>query len=150
MVMRIEESIKQENFENDIAKVVINLLFTSGWLSAKLNSALKPYKISLQQYNALRILKGQHPCPATLGLVQERMIDKMSNATRLVDKLIDKGLVSRYQCPLNRRQVDILITERGIELLNQVKKQMLKFDQSFALSSGEALELNQLLDKMRT
>jgi DNA-binding MarR family transcriptional regulator len=148
--MKAEESIKQDKCENELAKVVVNVLFTSAWLSAKLNTVLKPYKISLQQYNVLRILKGQYPCPAMLGMIQERMIDKMSNATRLVDKLMDKGLVSRGQCQSNRRQVDILITEKGLDLLKQMEKQVLKVDQDLAVSPEEAIALNRLLEKLRT
>jgi DNA-binding MarR family transcriptional regulator len=148
--MKAEESIKQDKCENELAKVVVNVLFTSAWLSAKLNTVLKPYKISLQQYNVLRILKGQYPCPAMLGMIQERMIDKMSNATRLVDKLMDKGLVSRGQCQANRRQVDILITEKGLGLLKQMEKQVLKVDQGLAVSPEEAIALNRLLEKLRT
>lgn len=148
--MKIEEEIKQEKFTSEFEKTAVNILFTSSWLHTVLSNALKPFGISVQQYNVLRILKGQCPKPAMLGLIQERMMDKMSNATRLVDKLIEKGLVDRKQCPMNRRQVDIVITKEGIALLENIQPVLKKVDSSFGIDAEEARDLNNLLDKFRS
>lgn len=148
--MKIEEEIKQEKFSSEFEKVAVNILFTSSWLHSQLSNALKPYGISVQQYNVLRILKGQCSKPAMLGLIQERMMDKMSNATRLVDKLIEKGLVDRKQCPMNRRQVDIIITKEGSALLEKIQPALRNIDNSYGISAEEAHNLNQLLDKFRS
>lgn len=148
--MKIEEEIKQDKFTSEFEKTAVNILFTSSWLHTVLSNALKPFGISVQQYNVLRILKGQCPKPAMLGLIQERMMDKMSNATRLVDKLIEKGLVDRKQCPMNRRQVDIVITKEGIALLENIQPVLKKVDSSFGIDAEEARDLNNLLDKFRS
>ncbi|QHT66302.1 MarR family transcriptional regulator [Rhodocytophaga rosea] len=148
--MKIEEEIKQDKFTSEFEKTSVNILFTSSWLHSLLSSALKPYGISVQQYNVLRILKGQCSKPAMLGLIQERMMDKMSNATRLVDKLIEKGLVDRKQCPMNRRQVDIVITKEGLALIEKIQPALNKIDHSFGINDEEARILNQLLDKFRS
>jgi DNA-binding MarR family transcriptional regulator len=105
----------------------------------------------LQQHNVLSILRGQHPEPSTLGLIQERMLDRMSNATRLVDKLMEKGLVDRCQCAENRRKVDIVITPAGLKLLQQTEAIFRQIPIRYAnLTVGEATVLGQLLDKIRT
>ncbi|MDO1444801.1 MarR family transcriptional regulator [Rhodocytophaga aerolata] len=147
--MKIEEEICQQKFRSDNAKAVVNILFTSSWLTNKVNQLLKPFGISVEQYNVLRILKGQYPNPATLGVVQERMLEKMSNATRLVDKLITKGMVDRKQCPANRRAVDIRITEKGLHVLEEIAPLMLNLEKSLGLCCEEAQHLNFLLDKLR-
>src|SRR5688500_11918684 len=99
--------------------MVVNIMFTGNWMQKELSGLLRPYGLSVQQHNVLSILRGQHPQPSTLGLIQERMLDRMSNATRLVDKLMEKGLVDRCQCAENRRKVDIVITTAGLHLLQQ-------------------------------
>lgn len=148
--MKLEEEIKQLKFEDTFHKVVLNIRFTGNWLYNRISRALKPYGISEEQYNVLRILKGQHPQPSPLQLISERMINRMSNATRLVEKLRRQGLVSREVCPKNRRKVDILITEKGLNLLKDIKP---KLDQEMqkanTISVEEAEELNRLLDKIR-
>ncbi len=148
--MKIEEEICQQKFNSNQAKAILNVLFTSGWLSNKISQVLKPYGISAEQYNVLRILKGQYPKPATLGIVQERMLEKMSNATRLVDKLIAKEMVDRKQCPANRRAVDILITAKGLQMLEEIAPSMQDLEQKLGLCCEEAQHLNFLLDKLRT
>lgn len=147
--MKIEEAIKQERFGSEYEKSAVNILFTSSWLHTVLSTALKPYGISVQQYNVLRILKGQCSKPAMLGAIQERMLDKMSNATRLVDKLTEKQLVNRNQCPENRRQVDIMITRKGEELLEKIQPKLTAIYNNFGVSVEEAQSLNCLLDKVR-
>jgi DNA-binding MarR family transcriptional regulator len=147
--MKIEEEICQQKFPSNQAKALVNILFTSSWLNNKINQALKPFGISAEQYNVLRILKGQYPKPATLGIIQERMLEKMSNATRLVDKLIGKGMADRKQCPANRRAVDIRITEKGIQVLEEISPVMLELEKNMGLCCEEAQHLSFLLDKLR-
>lgn len=148
--MGIAEVIKQKKFPNVYVKTEINLLYTAGWIENHSNKFFKPHDISMQQYNVLRILRGQHPQPAMLSLITERMIDRMSNATRLVEKLRLKGLVSRELNPLNRRQVDILITEEGLELLTKIDVEFESLINKYkSLTEEEAEMLNNLLDKMR-
>jgi DNA-binding MarR family transcriptional regulator len=131
---------------------VINILFTSKYIEESFLSVLKPFDLSSQQYNVLRILRGQKGKPANLCTLQERMIDKSSNTTRLVDKLIQKKLASRQICEANRRKVEIFITEKGLELLNkldpitkQKNKEILNH-----LNQNELEVLNSSLDTIRT
>ncbi len=149
--MRIEDEIKQTKpFPDALTKAIVNLNFTASWLSGEYTKLLKPFDISPQQYNILRILKGMHPKPATVKLLIERMIDKNSNASRLVDKLKKKGLVERSACETDRRRVDVRITETGIKVLENVSKKIMGEHQTmFHLTDEEALALSDLLDKMR-
>lgn len=148
--MEIGKEIKQTKFKNEYQKMLINLFFTNGWLSAKHSVSLKPYGISTQQFNILRILRGQHPKPATVNLLIDRMLDKNSNASRLVEKLRIKKFVDRAVCPDDRRAVNVIITQKGLELLEELDK----LDGSFLkelknISEKEAAIINQLLDKLR-
>lgn len=148
--MRIEEEIKQKQFRNEYDKLVINMLYSGGWMDAILTRRLKPYRVSVQQYNILRILRGQHPNPATVNLLKERMLDKMSNASRLVEKLRVKGLVERHICEQDRRAVDVLITQKGLDLLAEIDSMLDGWDETFkTLTPEEASNLNSLLDKLR-
>jgi DNA-binding MarR family transcriptional regulator len=148
--MKIEEEIKQALFKSEFQKLVINLKFTSGWVSGFLNKALKNYGLSPQQFNVLRILKGQYPKPSSLILIRERMLDKESNASRLIDKLEKAKLTKRVQCPEDRRQVDITITDKGIRLLNEVNPKVDEvISEVINLNEEDARKLNLLLDKLR-
>lgn len=149
--MRIEDEIQQFNFKNIYQKLHINVLFTASWINQQSNQQLKTYNITWQQFNILRILRGSHPKPSTVKLLSERMIDKMSNASRLVEKLRQKGLVERTECPMDRRQVDIKLTDKGLLLINEASETMESINaaQMNSLSEQEADFLNQLLDKMR-
>lgn len=148
--MRIEDEIKQKKFKNEFLKAEINLAFTSAWLEGKRTTALKPFGISIQQFNLLRILKGQYPKPSPLKLITDRMIDKMSNTSRLVEKLRQKDLVRREICSDNRRQVDIVITEKGVKVIDEVSKEIEgNIYTETNLSEKEAQTLNKLLDKIR-
>jgi DNA-binding MarR family transcriptional regulator len=148
--MKIEEEIKQKEFQSEYQKAVINILFTSGWLSSANSKALKPYDITPQQFNILRILRGQFPNPATVSILQDRMLDRMSNASRLVEKLKLKKLVDRKECKKDRRQVDIIITESGLSLLKEIDLNLKDFENIVEeISLKEAEELNRILDKMR-
>lgn len=148
--MKIGKEIKQEKFKSEYQKMLINILFTSGWLSSKHALNLKPYGISTQQYNILRILRGQHPKPATVNLLIDRMLDKNSNASRLVEKLRLKKLVERAICPDDRRAVNVAITKKGLDLLIELEEQEENFiDQLKKISEKEAEQINLLLDKLR-
>ncbi len=148
--MKLEEAIKQTAFKTEEERLVINLVYTSGWLSSEQNRFFKRFGISSQQYNVLRILRGQFPNPASVGLIQERMLDKMSNASRLIEKLKQKKLVKRSECSKDRRQVDVLITEDGLKLLEDID--MLNGEMHSicnTLNQTEKKKLNELLDKLR-
>ncbi len=148
--MEIGKEIKQTKFKNEYQKMLINILFTSGWLSAKHTCQIKPYGISTQQFNILRILRGQHPKPATVNLLIERMLDKNSNASRLVEKLRVKKLVERAVCQDDRRAVNVIITQKGLDLLEELDKLdggMVKELKN--LTEKEAASISQLLDKLR-
>jgi len=146
--MQIEKEIKQKSFKNEYHKLTVNLMFTGSWLNVKNHDHLKPYGITIQQYNILRILRGQYPEPTTVTLLIGRMMDKMSNASRLVEKLRKKGLVKRRICDKDRRAVDVLITEKGLELLKEIEKHDKVWEKTFhTLDLQEARQLNQLLDK---
>lgn len=150
--MRLEEEIKQSTFQSEGQKAYLNIIYTAGWLSLRQAAAFRPYGLTLPQFNVLRILRGQHPKPATVALLIDRMLDKTSNASRIVDKLEEKKLVTRTVCPANRRAVDICITEAGLALLGQIDDNGLtdvRQNGMNALSEEEAAQLNELLDKIR-
>jgi DNA-binding MarR family transcriptional regulator len=148
--MELEEEIKQKKFKNVHEKALVNIIYTSSWLNNLTAAFLKRYQITPQQYNILRILRGQHPQPASVNLLIERMLDKMSNASRLVDKLLLKGFVDRRICERDRRQVDVIISESGLKLLEKLDRDMEQlFSKLHQISDSEAAELNKLLDKLR-
>lgn len=148
--MRLEDEIKQPLFKHPFEKAILNIRFTNGWLDQLILSVLKRYGLSEEQYNVLRILKGQYPNPSPLQLVSGRMINRMSNVTRLVEKLRRSGLVSREVCPANRRKVDILITQKGLSLLDEVAPQLeAQLRRQQHITAEEVTELNRILDKFR-
>ncbi|MDQ3022201.1 MAG: MarR family transcriptional regulator [Bacteroidota bacterium] len=148
--MRLEDEIKQQSFRSEYHKLVVNMFFTGSWLNFRSFEMLKPFKLTPQQFNILRILKGQFPNPATVNLLIERMLDKMSNASRIVDRLVAKKLVERKTCIKDRRCVDVRITEKGITLLEKIAENESKFEKQFSnLSIAEAKKINTLLDKLR-
>ena len=133
------------------SKTTINILYTASWFTNALTRILKPFGISWQQFNILRILRGQQGKPASLRLVSDRMIDQMSNTSRLIDKLVDKGLVERRECPNDRRQVDLLVTAEGERV---VKGAYEVIDQNMQgrfehISDQKLKQLNDLLDELR-
>ena len=147
----IEEVIRQPKFRNSLHRAQVNILFTSNWLNQHTASVLKPHGLSLQQFNILRILRGRAGKPATVKLLTERMLDKMSNASRLVDKLKEKGYVNRQECPTDRRRVDIVITDAGLKVLGAASSSVEeRVEGAFNnLSMDEADQLSFLLDKLR-
>lgn len=148
--MSLEQDIKQEKFHNEFEKVAVNILFTASWLYNMNASRLKPHAITPEQYNVLRILRGSHPKAMMLADVTCRMIDKSSNATRLVEKLRQKGLLKREICENNRRQVDISITEKGLSVLKKIDAEAEIWMETLKIiTKTEAQELNRILDKLR-
>ncbi len=148
--MKLEDAIKQTAFKTEEERLVINLVYTSGWLSSEQNRFFKRFGISSQQYNVLRILRGQYPNPASVGLIQERMLDKMSNASRLIEKLKQKKLIKRSECSKDRRQVDVLVTQEGLSLLKEIDNLNNEMHSICnTLDVNEKKTLNNLLDKLR-
>lgn len=148
--MKLEEEIKQKKFKNEYHKLAINLAYTYNLLNYQNHLKFKDKDITPQQYNVLRILRGQHPNPCNLKLVKERMLDRMSDASRIIDKLKSKGLVERRECPDDRRNVDLLITEKGLNLLKSLDFIDDEFKSIFKnLTVQDAKTLNELLDKAR-
>lgn len=150
-IMKIEALIKSNLILDNPKKVIINLMYTYNVIGDKLNELLKPFELSGEQYNVLRILRGQKGKPANMCLIQERMLAKNSNTTRLIDKLLIKELVTRNVCPENRRKMEILITNKGLALLEDLDPKIEAFDRFFAdhLSNEELDQLNILLEKYR-
>lgn len=148
--MKLEEEIKQKKFRNEYHKLAVNILYTHGWLVNHHAEHLKKSGITGAQYNILRILRGQYPNPASVNLLKERMLDKMSDASRLVERLLQKNLVDRRICPDDRRRVEVIITERGLNLLKELDQKEDEFDKLFKnLDEAEVKAVNDLLDKMR-
>ena len=130
---------------------MINILYTSSWLGHEMKKVLDPLDISWQQFNILRILKGQKGKPASLKVLTERMIDKTSNTSRLIDKLVKKDLVERTYCPKDRRQLEITLTKYGMQVVEQASREMdHQMDALFDHMTENKLELlSTLLDEMR-
>jgi len=148
--MSIEDQIKTSQIAEP-KKALINIIFTANYINDEIASVLKPFDISIQQFNVLRILRGQKGKPANLSTIQERMVSKMSNTTRLVDKLINKQLVERTICEHNRRKVDIVITDYGKSFLTTVNQAVDEKENELTtkLEQQELKYINQKLDKIR-
>lgn len=148
--MKLEEEIRQPKFNDEYHKLMVNLMFTGSWLNIRQIHFFKKYDLSLQQYNIMRILRGQYPQPASVNLLIERMLDKMSNASRLVDKLHAKGLVDRKKNKDDKRQVDVVLSKKGLKLLDTLDNDIKNLEsQLMKLDRKEAVLLSDLLDKMR-
>ena len=148
--MTIELQIKQKTFESNTEKAIVNIAFTHSYFSTKINGVLKKHNISSQQFNVLRIIKGQYPRPVSIGDITTRMIDKMSNTSRLIRRLEKKDLVKRVNSPFDGRQIDVFLTLRGLQILyklNVLVDNVVK-DHSH-LNEEELIKLNYLLDKIR-
>ncbi|RXG20468.1 MarR family winged helix-turn-helix transcriptional regulator [Leeuwenhoekiella aequorea] len=150
--MKIEDALKLSSNTDLKSKTLINLHYTSRFFEERFASLLKEFDLSVPQFNVLRILRGQKGKPASLACIQERMVDKNSNTTRLVDKLILKNLVLRKVCPENRRKIEITITEQGLDLLKTLDPvtQKSNADHTSALNTEELELLNNLLDKLKS
>ena len=149
--MGLEEDIKQgKRFDNEYEKLVVNLIYTNSWLSEQQQGTFKPFGITSPQYNVLRILRGQYPEPCTVNTIIDRMLDRMSNASRIVDRLEAKGLVERKVCKTDRRAKDVVITQSGLDLLEEVNEATALWMKRFRGISSEDVEAtNKLLDDFR-
>jgi DNA-binding MarR family transcriptional regulator len=148
--MAIEQDIKQPRFQSAHQRMAVNLLFTSNWIGDMQMRLMRPHGITLQQYNVLRILRGQYPNPVRVADIMERMLDRMSNASRLVDKLVAKELVKRTECCSDRRAVDVVLTETGLALLAEIDTLQKGWEETLCtLNETEANQLSSLLDKLR-
>jgi DNA-binding MarR family transcriptional regulator len=149
--MNIEDTIKSIHRLGITTKTMINLMYTTRIIEEVITGVLKPFDISIQQYNVLRILRGQKGNPANLSTIQERMIDRSSNTTRLIDKLMKKEWVERQVCEQNRRKVEIFITKKGLEILEELDPIIDDNNNKLVsnLSSSQLEGLNDLLDLLR-
>lgn len=150
--MSLEEDIKQgKRFENPYEKLIVNVMYTNSWLMEQQASIFKPNDLTVPQYNVLRILRGAHPEPCTINSLIERMLDRMSNASRIVDRLELKGFVERKVSTVDKRAKDVLITKNGLEVLKEVDEQMNLWMNSFkALDQDEVEKTSAVLDQMRS
>lgn len=148
--MKIEEAI-QGRFRNDKHKLGVNLIYTANWYMDKLDSIFKSEEITHQQFNILRILRGAYPKPVTIKYIKERMLDKMSDVSRIVEKLREKGYLQRQECPNDRRNVDITITEKGLAELKKIDSLIEPLESIFDVFSPLEINMfNELLDKLRS
>lgn len=148
--MEIEKEIHQQTFRNNRQKALVNLLYTYGWVIEKIKNFLAQEDITHQQYNILRILRGALPQPLSTLQIRERMLDKMSDTSRIVDRLVLKGLVNKSICPTDKRLVDVVITEKGQELLMHIDQQAGYMDAIIGgLTDDEVETLSTLLDALR-
>lgn len=149
--MKIEDVIKSKTVLPLGKRTVLNIMYTQNVLADNFNEIIKPYEISTEQFNVLRILRGQKGKPANMCVIQERMIARTSNTTRLVDKLLNKELVTREVCSENRRKMDIMITDKGLDLLKELDPKIEAHENNHAqnMSQEELEKLNFLLEKFR-
>jgi DNA-binding MarR family transcriptional regulator len=148
--MTLEKDINQNLFRSEYQKSIINLIYTFNWVNEKLNKSFEPFDITQQQFNILRILRGAGQPLSTLQ-IRQRMLDKMSDTSRIVDRLVKKGMVKKSICREDRRLVDVLLTDKGKKLLQTMDGLNEDMDSIFKyLSEDEARQLNLLLDKIRT
>lgn len=147
--MSLQDEIKQSSFRSEHHKGLVNLIYTYNWVKDQLKIILKPFGITMQQFNVLRILNGQST-PISTYEIRERMLDKMSDASRIVDRLYKKGWVKRTQCKQDRRLVDVQISEKGRELIFRIDEEKEAFDEILGnLEENDLVVLNELLDKLR-
>jgi MarR family transcriptional regulator, 2-MHQ and catechol-resistance regulon repressor len=148
--MGLEKDIQQKNFSSQKQKAMINLLLTYGWMIEKIKDFLSKEDITHQQFNILRILRGSLPKPLSTLQIRERMLDKMSDTSRIVDRLVVKGLVKKTICTTDKRLVDVIITDKGQRVLKKIDTESDHISDIMGrLSENEAEMLSLLLDKLR-
>lgn len=147
--MSIDKDIKQGSFKNEYLKAIVNLIFTYNWTTEQIKQVLEESGLTMQQFNMLRILRGSDVPLSTLQ-IRERMLDKMSDASRIVDRMVIKGLVKKNTCKSDKRLVDVTITPKGLGILLTLDEQEDKMENIVkSLSVTEAKSFNKLLDKIR-
>ncbi len=148
--MSLEKDIQQKEFRNEYHKATLNVIVTHNYIVGRMNELFKDFDITRQQYNVLRILRGQYPGHASVNLIKDRMLDKMSDASRIVERLRLKQLINRGDCKNDKRAVEVTVTQKGLQLLDVMDKHVAKMDTlCYYLSEQGAGELNSLLDKIR-
>ena len=148
--MALENEINQSSFRSEDQKAIVNIIFTYHWVTEQVKSILADEDITMQQYNILRILRGSHPDPLSTLTIRERMLDKMSDTSRIVDRMLRKGLVVKRICSNDKRLVDVNLTEEGLIMLLRLDERMDAMDKiSSGLNQEELKNLNHLLDKLR-
>jgi DNA-binding MarR family transcriptional regulator len=148
--MGIDQDIRQSKFRSEYQKAAVNLLYTYGWITERTRELFASEDITPQQFNILRILRGSHPQPLSTLQIRERMLDKMSDTSRIVDRLITKGLVKKGTCKSDRRLVDVMITDKGKKMLERLDERQDELDNIMGnLTEKEAATLSELLDKIR-
>ena len=148
--MALENEINQSSFRSEDQKAIVNIIFTYHWVTEQVKSILADEDITMQQYNILRILRGSHPDPLSTLTIRERMLDKMSDTSRIVDRMLRKGLVVKRICTNDKRLVDVNLTEEGLIMLLRLDERMDAMDKiSSGLTQDELKNLNYLLDKLR-
>jgi MarR family transcriptional regulator, 2-MHQ and catechol-resistance regulon repressor len=149
--MGIDKDIQQSKFRNVYQKATINLIYTMGWMRDRTKMIFEAEDITPQQFNILRILRGSFPEPLSTLQIRERMLEKMSDTSRIVDRLITKGLVKKLICKTDRRLVDVIISDKGKKLLEKLDLRQDEMDAILGnLSEKEAATLSDLLDKVRS
>lgn len=148
--MGIHEAIKQRKFRNAHQKAMLNIILTGNWIDAQTRTLMSSADLTNQQFNVLRILRGSHPEPLSTLQIRDRMLDKMSDTSRIVDRLVKKELVRKKPCENDRRLIDITITPKGLSKLEHTDQFEESLDQVMAaLTDEEARQLSTLLDKLR-
>jgi DNA-binding MarR family transcriptional regulator len=148
--MLLEDEIQQRSFKSPQQKLAVNLLYTTNWLNSHYENFFKDSDLTIQQYNVLRILRGQHPKPCNLKCIKERMLDRMSDTSRIIDKLVNKGYAIRNECPDDRRSVNIVISDKGLVLLKELDFIDEATKDIFKNLPAHQIELlNNLLDNLR-
>ena len=149
--MEFKKAIKQKEFASPQMEAILNMVYSANHFESIMRKLLDEFDLSHEQYNVLRILRGNHPDAYELNQIRDRMLNSWSNVSRLVEKLRKKGFVTRQPKPENRRKVEIKITEDGLEFLEQVDAKLTTGElMEQTLDNEQALHLSALLDELRT
>lgn len=148
--MRIEDELKTSKFQNETQKAHINIIFSAGWIRTKINTGLKSFSLTMEQFNVLRIVRGYHDNGIRVKDITDRMLDRSSNTTRIIDRLVEKGLLLRLPSDRDGRERAIILTANGFDLLLDIETDWeVNTPHKSILSEEEGALLNQLLDKLR-
>ena len=151
LTMSLEEEIQQKEFRNEYQRTAINLIFTTNWIVGRQQNFFNRFNITPKQYNVLRILKGQYPGSISTCDIRARMLDKNSDASRIVDRLAHRELVTKQVCPTDKRLIDVMISDKGLQVLGVIEDHIKELDNiTQSLTESEARDLNKLLDKLRS